>query len=1230
MVAQSASASLLIVLISFITTLVRGSNVYCVKPNTDLICSSSHICEDLHFYASNVSHYFASDTTLEFLPGDHWLAGLNISVANVANLQLTGESTECVPSISQFTLHAKDKMPQITCAEAQGGFAFRDVQNLTLSSLSISHCGQPVQPAGMDRAALKFSNIQNLLLQSMTVFNTSGYGLLAHNIYGRSAVSNCDFQLNRGSVEYQGGNAHFNYSNCPLKYTQGVIEMTLMDSTFSFGGYNGNYSNSKEGTFATGVSLELSCTNVAVFVHNVTMANNSNDRVRGYGGNMFVHFYNNTGFISNTVHISGSKFFNGNAWLGGGIGISLYIGASYKHHRWTPCENTISITGTTITGNLASSGSGVYLDYLQQLSHNNCTANVSVENTVVSSNAVTKRKNQATITNVGVAMTILNGQLSGVSITNTSTFSVTFQNITMEYNTLVIPDYQRLASGNAALYVENLSHNFVIKNSRFQHNNVTGLSAFHSYVTFSGESTFLNNTGIRGGGLIACESTYIILTPNTTINFIGNHAKLSGGGIYAEEQCANSVPLCFYQVDRKDSSCGTYGNVSQLAKNCNMKINMINNTAEFAGSHIYGGSISNCYFHTISIVFEHKDFRAIFNLEGPSTDLSNVSSDPKMACFCQSEAIVNCTQQAISFPGSGVYPGQTIAIYMIVTGQLTGSVPGLIRANTTTGSEQYKLYDTKLTCTEVSFPARSCDYSNTIYEFEVFFRSSKFSPNFTIGQSKYLHVAFKDCPSSYVLNASECKCDCHESWNKIECNFEQMLLTRHPPAWLGFMVEDIVYQEECPYDYCREEVVKLKLTNGTFDPNAQCSPHRVGLLCGECAEGYSLSASSSACIDCTSHAAAYLAGYIVGRLLLGIALLFLLTACNWTVTDGTLSGLLFYVNIFKMNSFIFLPHRFNALTVLLSWMNLDFQFTECLYNGMDSYMKAWLGFVFPVYLWTLVAAVVLLSRRFNCIARLFAGNTIKILATLIELSYAGLTQAVMIALSPISVTATSSNTLLLWFYDGNIQYLELKHLLLLLVGTVFGILILAHTFVLLFVQPLQRYSNLRCLSWVAKLKPLIDAYTAPHIIKDQCGYWPGLLLLVRLLLIITFALNTRGKININLRAILMSCLFILSMAWSVGGVYKKTYLNILNSLSIVNLGVLSTLLIARDNGVTIAYFSASLAVLTMLCVLGWHVLERLRPLYRMWRRKTVFFMREPLDARNRITENSDLLPQLRE
>ena len=476
----------------------------------------------------------------------------------------------------------------------------------------------------------------------------------------------------------------------------------------------------------------------------------------------------------------------------------------------------------------------------------------------------------------------------------------------------------------------------------------------------------------------------------------------------------------------------------------------------------------------------------------------------------------------------------------------------------------------------------------------------------------------------------ECKCDCSESWEKIECDSEKMELTRHPPAWLGFVGHDIIYQGECPYDYCSDVVVQLKLVNDTFNSDKQCSPHRVGTLCGRCEEGFSLSASSSTCLNCTDHPSAYLAGYITGRLLLGVGLILLLTACNWTITSGTTATLLFYANVFKMNSFIFLPHRFNALTILLSWMSLDFYFTQCLYNGLDSYMKSWLAFVFPVYLLTLVAAIVFLSRRFSCVAKLFAGNTVKILATLIELSYAGLAQAVVTALSPIRITVASNQHMLLWFYDGNIPFLQLKHFVLFLVGVVFGILILAHTFVLLFVQPLQRHSNLRCFSWVAKLKPLIDAYTSPHVIKDHCRFWPGLLLLVRLLLIISFALNTKARVVGNLKAIVTSCLLLLTVAWSVGGVYKKVHLNILNSFSIINLGLLSVLTISKSGHtqVIISYLSASMAVATMFCVLAFHTFERL---CEKWRRKKVLFMKTPCGAgNNRITESSNLLPQLRE
>ena len=489
-------SALQLCVICILIAIVTSITVYCVKPmhdGGDLDCAnSSHVCEDLHFYASNISHYFTSDTTLEFLPGEHQLTGLNVSISNVSNLQLTGETVECMSS----TPHLLEKAPQISCSGGEAGFIFQDMVNLTLSHLSISHCGQPVPVSGptlsLAGAALAFSNIENMVLHSVAVFNTSGHGFLMNNIYGRSTVRDCHLEHNRGSVEYTGGNVHINYLQCPLEYTRGGIVLMMVSSTFMFGGYDGNYDDSeKTGAFATGVSLTLSCSNVTVLVRNVTMDGNCNDRALGYGGNMFIHFYNETGLISNNVHISNSSFLNGSALVGGGLGVTLYIGGSGH----TLCNNNVFIRDSTFAGNMAGSG-GAYVEYPQQRLRNNCTAKLEFTNSLLKFNIVSKKQSVA---NVGVAVTILNEQLSGVSITNPSTFSVHFNNITVEYNTLVIRDYQRLTSGSAAQYIENFPEHLIIEDSCFQHNNVTGLAAFHSNIRFRGDTTFWNNTGVEVG-----------------------------------------------------------------------------------------------------------------------------------------------------------------------------------------------------------------------------------------------------------------------------------------------------------------------------------------------------------------------------------------------------------------------------------------------------------------------------------------------------------------------------------------------------------------------------------------------------------------------------------------------------------------------------------------------------------------------------------------------------------
>ena len=67
--------------------------------------------------------------------------------------------------------------------------------------------------------------------------------------------------------------------------------------------------------------------------------------------------------------------------------------------------------------------------------------------------------------------------------------------------------------------------------------------------------------------------------------------------------------------------------------------------------------------------------------------------------------------------------------------------------------------------------------------------------------------------------------------------------------------------------------------------------------------------------------------------------------------------------------------------------NLDFGIETCFYNGLDTYSKTWLQFVFPVYLWVLAGLMIIVSHYSQRFAKLLSNNPVSVLATLILLSY---------------------------------------------------------------------------------------------------------------------------------------------------------------------------------------------------------------------------------------------------
>ena len=364
------------------------------------------------------------------------------------------------------------------------------------------------------------------------------------------------------------------------------------------------------------------------------------------------------------------------------------------------------------------------------------------------------------------------------------------------------------------------------------------------------------------------------------------------------------------------------------------------------------------------------------------------------------------------------------------------------------------------------------------------------------------------CPPGFNISESARSCVCEPRLAQYtnQCNITNGLgqITRDSSRhfWVGYdnSSQELILHPYCPFDYCVNDAKVFCLNN----TDIQCEFNRSGLLCGRCKEGYSLVIGTHKCMRCTNIHLALLVLFAM----IGVALIFLLLVCKLTVATGTLSGVVFYANIVGANRTIFLPIKStDPLSVFVAWINLDFGIETCFYNGMDAYSNTWLQFVFPVYIWVLVGLMVLVSHYSQWFANLLGSNPVSVLATLILLSYTKILHTLVTAVYFTCLEYQTYNRSV-WLLDASVDYVAGKHIPLFLVAVlVFLFLFLPYTLLLLFGQWLQSLSHLKLFSWVssARLKPFIDSYHAPYKAKHR--YWPGLLLVLRCVLLTAFALN---------------------------------------------------------------------------------------------------------------------------
>ena len=769
-----------------------------------------------------------------------------------------------------------------------------------------------------------------------------------------------------------------------------------------------------------------------------------------------------------------------------------------------------------------------------------------------------------------------------------------------------------------------------------------GLYLYQSELLCRGAVIVLENYGNVSGGGIHAVSSFIRLSFRGSLLFMRNHAT-QGGGLYLTGNSKITVLHQGYTTDIRDLrirlinnsaeygggifvhdesnlvSCAANGSASSTGSECFLQLTdfshpfrfqfllVKNNKAVIAGADIYGGLLDRCRpTPTFSPRLGLKYLKEISNIQ----NFSSISSQPVKVCFCTEEGWLDCDLKSISKYATR---GRDFQLQVVALDQVNNSLNATINAYSSgssgIGTGQYS-QQTYGTCTNLTYSVYSKYASETLTLYAD--GTCKDSPQSLLA----VEVIFEpcQCPIGFTASLNSptiCRCDCDKFLRPYltSCNVSSHLLLRESTAWIGTVrlngkstghdkVQGYLVHTHCPFDYCKtpSTPVYINLSNAN-GADAQCAFNRKGVLCGACKPSFSLALGSNRCLQCSSSWVALL----VPLSLMGLVLVVSLLVLNLIVSKGAIISIVFYSNLIIANRAILIPLKnYNFLVMFLSWLSLDLGIETCFVNGLDAYTKLWLQFIFPSYMFMLILGIIVVSEYSKRFSDLIGGhNPIATLATLIWFSNAKLFRTVISAVSFTVISYSDNTRVLVWFPDGNIQYLKGKHISLFVVSLVVLIIAIVYILIVLSWQWILCLPKCKILCWTRNTKfiSLMDAYHAPF--KDKHRYWPGLLLFVSMLQYFISGFTITGNPTVSLLAIIILVTTLTIFKSAVYGVYKQWPLDLLETTIQFNLILYAsaTMYAQSSNGnqVVLANISLSIVFITFNIVVAYHLLTLIFP-----------------------------------
>ena len=1131
-------------------------------PPPNLACPSGSPCHTLDNYAVNTSQLFGNEEniTLIFLDGVHEL-NHDLVLSNLQEVVIMGLNNSLVD----------DTLPTSVSISFTSRLALVNIISVTIKKINILRkaYGNPELDCFQVKDVEQFNGYQMMLLKTCLMSFEISFSLIGPQM----KISITDSLFNRSEIEITSPPTAIDLnkslivtiSNCRLLELEGGLTATLFGLQGSISVVDSIIANT-----VSGMRMQGNHSNISYVIVNCMVTNNIYLSVYLYNfnGNVDVTLINST-FKDNTNTAVRVVF------------VEQHVNEFLFH--------TFIVDNCTFQNNVQ----GIDIQDL------NAQLNLRLSSTTFQNHGYIKDLNGDNfgVSGLRVYNLLSNQQDSSEIVISDSTFQNNRNNF---------PD-------SGVVLVTNCKKTIFEGTNLFSDNLGTPVQVYLGDLFVSGETTFKNNIGYRGGA-IGLSSSHIFLHNASTVTFESNYANDKGGAMYINtfrSHLRRNLGQCFYQMPDLSET--------MHVRDAKIQLIFINNSATNGGEDIYGAGLqSDCVIgpagqYGISV------YKEIFNfVQTNKSQLSLIASDPTRVCLCNETGEPQCAIESYIFSTVQVFPGEEFALSVVAVGSVYASFLPLNSTSPSLGTNQdsqsviYSQCNT-LTYTVFSKPSTEevlvlTSIQQTIQEYRDrnlvennihIFESVNVIPDELLNLPVYVNVTLQQCPLGFKLTEEPpYKCTCH---NKLtENGINNCTIANHSgkvyrsgTVWVsasfrGNESDDIVVDKNCPYGYCTQNNIPVDLQY----PDIQCTFGHSGVLCGGCPDNYSLAIGSSACLYCLNNN--YLSLLIVFAFA-GFALVLFIKVFDLTVSKGTINGLIFYANIVWANQAIVFPQESNPglafLRVFIAWLNLDWGIETCFSQGLNGYGKVWLQFVFPIYIWLLAGLIILLCRYSTTATKLFGNNSVAVLATLFLISYAKLLRTIITALG-YSVLQYSEGSRTVWSFDGNVDYFSPAHSILFVASLITLVFLwFPYTLFFLLVQFLRKVDHYRVLRWTVKYKPFFDTYTGP--LKNKHHYWVGLLLLVRVILLIIVAVTATIAPSFNLVAITLSSAVLLFHPY----VYKKWYLTFLENSFFLNLAITSVGILYVDevNKSQVVYPSVGIAFLQFIVIVGSHVYILIRP-----------------------------------